>query len=300
MSSGHPDPTFIRSPPTPFTPSPLAPRLSPLTHHPHWSTHLQVGVAKAAATVAAAAAIGPSVKLAGIISVAAVSAENETEAVFAELKESYEKHYARNREEAIASREAAAYRAAVTKEAAARKAWLEQQDDAAAEHKEAHARAAAAAEEAAAAAVAAETSSWLTDTRESIAALDRFPFDLMVAKSAQRSAHRLSQACCCWPRTHRISHHHPTCPAALSLSLSSPPPHHVPAPVPPDQLAVDAPPSLRAELDETIACAQAAQVEAAQARSMALKRTTAQCAAWRAEAEAVVPDLDRTHQPWAL
>ena len=91
-------------------------------------------VGKAAATIAAAAAIGPSVKVLSVASAVALTSENETEAFLKDLGDSYQEHYARNLAEAKAAREKAA-----------RAAWLEAADEAAEENTLARARAAAAA-----------------------------------------------------------------------------------------------------------------------------------------------------------
>ena len=138
-------------------------------------------VGKAAATIAAAAAIGPSVKVLSVASAVALTSENETEAFLKDLGDSYQEHYAgTSRRPRRRGRRPRAQR------------WLEAADEAAEENTLARARAAAAEEEATAA-KAAELSAWVDDVYRDLQALERAPLDPGAARAAERSTGRLRQ-----------------------------------------------------------------------------------------------------------
>ena len=155
------------------------------------AANVLASMAKAAATFAAVAAVGPSVKLLTLGGAVALSAENETEAFLKELGDSFQENYARNLAEAK-----------VAKERSARTKYIAKLEEVAASNARAVAHAAAAEQEQAAAARVAELRAWVQDVRQQTAHLEsslRVRRNLLdgsaerIAHGTQRSVTRMSQ-----------------------------------------------------------------------------------------------------------
>ena len=155
------------------------------------AVNVLASMAKAAATFAAVAAVGPSVKLLTLGGAVALSAENETEAFLKELGDSFQENYARNLAEAK-----------VAKERSARTKYIAKLEEVAASNARAVAHAAAAEQEQAAAARVAELRAWVQDVRQQTAHLEsslRVRRNLLdgsaerIAHGTQRSVTRMSQ-----------------------------------------------------------------------------------------------------------
>ena len=137
--------------------------------------NMLAGLAKSCAMVATVAMVGPSVKIIAAGAAIAASNENETEALFQQIGDSYQQHFERNLAES------------------ARKRWLTRADEATASNAEAWRRAAATTQAEATAAKVAELRAWLDDVRVATAALERSPLDRKLVQAAQHSAMRLTQ-----------------------------------------------------------------------------------------------------------